>query len=357
MQRIAFAVSCLALAATALGCSDNNSATCTPGSNRACSCAAADPGTQSCGASGIWGACSCEGIDGGVHDMSLSDADIATRRAEVLATIPTLPEAMVNNGTVLMGPPDFTCIRNWDEEIGDSLEGAFYFDYGVNINSTVDLKFFPDNEVPANIACSGTCFVRTTNNAGGTPTFPIVTQTFMAWASPAWSLAGEAQVPTVTTFVRAEDFMGTNYRVTVPYASDLAGAYARNDTVYDATASTMSGLVLDCQSRSVSGVVIRVFDEAGALRALTSPKIAYGNFPTGSITETSTRADGRFAALDVAPADTLGSLMRVEAWAAIAGSRAAATMIACENVRMFGGTLSDITLRPTRTTSPASCTP
>lgn len=289
--------------------------------------------------------------------MGLSDADIATRRAEVLATIPTLPEAMVNNGTVLMGAPDFTCIRNWDQEIGDALVGSFYFDYGGNINTSVEIKFFPDNAVPANVACDGTCFTRLTDDSGATQTFPIVTQTFMAWASPAWTLNGDAMVPTVTTFVRAEDFMGTNYRVTAAYANDLAGAYARSGAIYDATASTMTGVVLDCQSRSVSSVVIRVFDETGALRALTSPKIAYGNLPTGSATETSTRADGRFAAFDVAPTDTFGSLMRVEAWAAIAGSRAAATMIACENVRMFGGTLSDITLRPTRTTSPASCTP
>jgi hypothetical protein len=299
---------------------------------------------------------------GSAIDMSLPDAaavDSSWMRAQVLATIPALGVATVGTGGGGIAVPDYACRGAWDQtDDGDDAEGIFNFDYGGAINTTVDIKFFPANAIPYDRVCTGDCFTRQATESGSTSTFPIRTNRFMAWASPQWTAEwGSVYVPTATYFVRSEQFIPYNYRTTVPDVAEMQDLYSRSGMTYDANVSTLTGSVQDCDGLFVRNAAVRVFEEAGTLRNhLSAPYLLYGSLSTATQSNGPvTREDGHFVGVNAQPLDARGSLMRLEAWANLGSG--SPELLACERVRVFGGTLIDVPLRPRRIGSPSDCTP
>lgn len=371
-------VALLSVAAILLsGCGGDRTATgCTPGTNRACTCGSL-PGSQSCESTGTYGMCWCDGMpDGGMLDaptdaptnldmdgtdmpsVDMGNVDGATTRAEVLATIPTLPIASVyaGGGTAL---PNYSCRGSWDQQPhgGGTVSGNFNFDYGGPLNVAIDIKIFPDNIVPADIVCTGTCFTRPTDASGSTAFFDLEAGRFNAWATPLWTAEwGDQMVPMMAYFQWTDQFASYNIREIAPSTTQMGEFYADHSLFWDNTQTTLTGQVLDCDSKLVQGAVVRVF-EGGALRYEGDPPVMtyeqiWSDPPDAAVW---THNDGFYTGYDARPSDTHGSILRVEAWANLGSGQP--ELVSCESVRLFRGVLTNLPLRARRTSSPADCTP
>lgn len=378
MRQLACAILLTSAAATLSACASSGGAACTPGMNRACSCGGS-VGTQSCGAAGAWGACSCTDADGGgvdlgmdsggsgdmgqsmvdAGDASISDSgsvDAAGLRAQVLASLPSLPVATTSVGT---GLPDYSCRQAWDQDApggGTITDGTFNFDYGGAIGTVVDVKIFPNNDVPYDLICTGSCFTRPTNTSGTTSTFSLERGRFTSWATPTWTAAwGDVIVPGVGYFTKSDGFSSYGVRVALPSTTEIAELYASHSLTYTSDRSTMYGIVVDCLGRPVEGAAIRVFGETG-LRDESDPPVQWYIPASGTgVGGEWTAPAGNVMLLDMRPADPRGTLMRIEAWANLGTSTP--QLVACEKVRVFGGTMGQMIVLPRRVGGPSDCTP
>lgn len=368
--------------AVVAACSSGGGTTCTPGINRACICGGTTPGTQSCGASGSWGSCSCDSeSDAGMHDAALMDAhldagsdqgmaldstvtdsgavDAAAVRAEVLATIPSLAVATVQTGGGGTALPDFSCRRAWDQDPagGSPFDGVIAFDYGGNFGTSFDIKVFRSNDIPYDQTCTGTCTTTVMSGGGTTGTFSLEPRRFTAWSSPAWTASfGTNYVPSANYFYWSENFVPYDLRTTVPAVEEMQTFYDNNGLVYDSNSSTLTASLWDCDNKLVKSAVVRVFDEVGLRDVESYPLIRYGSlYDSGALPAASTAESGGIVAYGMDPSDLRGTPMRIEAWANL--GTGTPELVACERVRFFGGVLVTMALRPIRTNSPSDCTP
>lgn len=298
--------------------------------------------------------------DMGSMPTDMSSVDAAALHAQVVATLPTLPIASVSVGGGGTALPDYSCRGTWDQSTADGVEvtGNFNFDYGGPLGTTVDVKIFPSNDIPVSTVCTGSCFTRLTDASGSTAAFTLTTGRFTAWATPAWTpIWGDHITAASGYFYMSDAFVSSGVRETTPSDAELETAYSRGSVTYTAgTSATLFGIVRDCLGRSVQGAAIRVFGETGLRQDLEPPVVRYENVAlaaTGNPQWTSNR--GEFLGLDMRPADTDGTLMRIEAWANLGASTP--ELVACEKIRIFGGNYATLRFIPRRSTSPSDCTP
>jgi hypothetical protein len=327
----------------------------------------------------VWGACGCTEVDGGgvdfgidsggtidmgqsmidAGDASISDSgsiDAAGARAQVLASLPSLPVATVSGGT---GLPDYSCRQAWDQDLpgsGTIADGTFNFDYGGAIGAIVDVKIFPSNDIPYDLVCTGSCFTRPTNMSGTTSQFSLDSGRFTAWATPTWTTGwDDVIVPGIGYFVESNDFSSSGVRVAIPSTTEMAELYSSHSMAYTSERSTVYGIVVDCNGRPVQGAAIRIFGETG-LRDEFDPPLKWYIPPSGAGTGGEwTALAGNVMLLDMRPLDPRGTPMRIEAWANLGSTTP--ELVSCEKVRIFGGTMANILVLPRRIGSPSDCTP
>lgn len=295
----------------------------------------------------------------GAMPSDMGNVDAAFLRAEVLASLPALPIASVviaGGGTAL---PDYSCRQAWDQEAagGGTVTGRFNFDYGGPIGASFDVKIYPTNDIASDTICTGSCFTRPMNTAGGTTDFTLDTGRFTAWATPAWTAAWSDHVGAASGyFYMSDSFVSDGVRESPPSDTELAGAYARGPVAFTSGSSaTMFGTLRDCMGRSVQGAAIRVFAETGLRQELEPPITRYENVWVETAEDRWTNNRGEFLSLDMRPATLSGSLMRIEAWANL-GS-ATPELVACEKIRIIAGNYTTLRFLPIRSASPSDCTP
>ena len=125
----------------------------------------------------------------------------------------------------------------------------------------------------------------------------------------------------------------------------LSGLVAAAGNRFDTDRGVLSGRLLDCADRPVAGGWLRVFAadgseiqdrEGGAQRVYFDGALPPGIDPEASFTA----LDGRWAAANI-PAGAV----RIEAWGLLPGDRRP-SLLSCEAVDSFAGSLSVVALRP-----------
>jgi hypothetical protein len=113
----------------------------------------------------------------------------------------------------------------------------------------------------------------------------------------------------------------------------------------------VSGVALDCQGRPMSGGVLRFFGQNG--EEIDASQVVYfnGQNPPGiDPAQAYGNRDGRYAVVDVAPADAA----RVELWG-VPDGEAEPALVACEETGVQADSLSILVLHPARSDGPAKC--
>ncbi len=225
--------------------------------------------------------------------------------------------------------------------------------------SSLAVQFFPDNVVPADPGCTGTCQMLTTDGTGSA----MVTDVGGSW----YAYRIPAGMGTLNgTSVEFVDVV--QYNEAAPTAPGTAGLNAvtreRQDffisllgvTRTDGTA-VVTGTAVDCMGRPISNARVRAFNADGAI-TLTSmntgvPREFYftgSQIPLGTARDTA--ADGLYGAANLPVATD--RQVRIEIWGSLEAG-AAPVMLGCEQVQVNANGLTLLNVGPDRSDGPSNC--
>lgn len=226
----------------------------------------------------------------------------------------------------------------------------------------VAINFYPDNIIPADRGCTGTCTTAMTDTDGRVSVTDALDSWYAYYIAPrdcsvsgACPTAADTPVPTVqyneVTPAAATTATGNSVsQATLGLIPTVLGLARQDGT------AIVAGALYDCEDHEVQNLVIRMYTPDGDfiedLGGRTQPAYKYFNgdsFPDG--TQVHSNIDGLYAAANIAvPAD--GGALRIESWGMVDG---AMHMIGCEEARVFANGVTVMNIRPHRADGPSNC--
>lgn len=305
----------------------------------------------------------CGGTDAATNDAGTSDGSVVDMGSELLP-VPVAYESV--GGTPTATTLDFGCRGTSTRPVETGAATMFDIRAEDFQNHTpvpdVAINFYPDNLIPNDRSCTGTCLTSMTNSDGHVTVTDALDSWYAYYIAPRdCTVSGACPTPAATPVPTVQ------YNEVTP----AAGMTATGNSVSQATlgliptvlglsrqngTAIVAGALYDCADHVLQNLVIRMYNPDGTfiedLGGRTQPAYKYFNgdsFPDG--TQTHSNIDGLYAAANIAvPAD--GAPLRIEAWGTIDG---ASHMVGCEEARVFANGVTVINIRPKRSDGPTGC--
>ncbi|MBK8169900.1 MAG: hypothetical protein IPK60_06110 [Sandaracinaceae bacterium] len=297
-------------------------------------------------------ACGGEDPPGNTVDAGpeMLDPVAAYTREGVAATLDLSCQGVATAPPTDGAATSFTLLTK-DYQTGDSL-------------TNIGINFYPDNDVPADLSCAGSCVSGTSAANSQIP----ATGNLGAWF--AYHAPGRDcdAMPTLCSNAATTPVTTVQYNIPVPAEAETHNANVVSLATLNLIPSVLgvsrqggtgliAGAFLDCQEHVLSNMQVRVYRPDGTFivappAAHTSPAYRYfdgNNNPDA--TQKHTNEDGLFGALNM-PVPTDGAEIRIEGWGNVDGEL---HMISCENARIFADGVTIMNVRPDRADGPSNC--
>lgn len=216
------------------------------------------------------------------------------------------------------------------------------------------VSVFPDNIVPSDFSCAGTCVEGTSNADGNLSVTDNLGSWYSYYVAP---LAGEGASNTTIASIE--------YNVTASGEGSTHGGVRVSEATISLIplvlglsrpehSAVIAGAFYDCNGNGLQNVQVRVYAHDGTFIAdagtRTGPSYNYFNgsmFP--SSTATASAIDGLFAAINL-PVST--ETVRVESWGNVDGEM---HMLGCEEGYILDNGITIMNLKPARADGPSGC--
>jgi len=260
------------------------------------------------------------------------------------------------------GAADFSCAGSRTLPMGgeDSTFTITIKDFkDDNAVSDVCVRFYSDNQIPATDTCDPEDGGLLSDAEGGIS----VTAPEGGWyAYRVFAREGAAASQTIVGSVQVNESVPSNGSM-VDGTSVNQATLDLIPTIYGFRRAPgdaiIAGIVYDCGGESVYGATIRVAGEDGTYveegELGPDPHYRYFNgdsFPSAD--QTFTHADGLYAVANIElPAGSDSTVVFVEVWGRTSEEQSEPQLIGCEQVRVFGDSISIVNVEPLRSDGPA----
>lgn len=227
---------------------------------------------------------------------------------------------------------------------------------------SVPVQFYPDNNIPASLSCTGSCSESETDADGEV----FVGDSNASWyayyvgqrdcaVAGACPTAAETPVPTLefnvdTPGVESDATAVSVSQATLGLLPTVLGMARQSGT------AIVAGTFRDCSGNELANLTVRMYLPDGTMiednDMRTTPGYFYfdgDGFPDG--TQTHTNVDGLYIGVNI-PVPAGGGALRVESWGFLDGEE---HMVGCETARVVADGVTILNVRPDRSDGPENC--